>query len=119
MSVPRFFADHHIDMALVEQARLNGINFETARDAGLEEADDMLEIVPHLLDTRRVLITQDHRFRANLEDLTRSGHSHPGVLFIRREHENDIGGCLDTLLLIAGASEAEEWRDQVMFIPLD
>jgi len=119
VSVPRFFADHHVDMALVEQARLSGIDIETARDAGLEDDDDMLDILPHLLGTERLLITQDQRFRANLEDLTRRGHSHPGVLFVRRQHENDIGGCLATLLLIAGASEAEEWRDQVMFIPLD
>lgn len=64
----------------------------------------------------RIVVSEDRstlpRFLA--EHLT-AGHSSPGVFLVRRE--TSIPELIEFLVLAAYASEAEEWKDQVSFIP--
>ena len=44
------------------------------------------------------------------------GRSSPGVIIVPQDL--DIGLAIEDLLIIWAASEAEEWRDKVGFLPL-
>ena len=45
-----------------------------------------------------------------------AGQSMPGLLMVAQSEP--IGPVIDSLVLIWSASEAEEWADQVRFLPL-
>lgn len=43
-------------------------------------------------------------------------HSSPGLIVIA--HDADIGGIIEDLLIVWAASEADEWKDAVAYLPL-
>ena len=86
------------------------------KTAGLRGVADpaLLELAA---EQDRALITYDRNtmtrhFRERLE----SGKPAPGV-FILAQRESAIGEVIDSLLLIWAASEAEEWRNRIVFLP--
>ncbi len=88
-----------------------------AQDAGLRTAED-----PEVLDWAsregRILITHDRETMAShAYDRVRAGLPMPGV-FIIRNRPNQIGLMMDEILLVAQCSTQEEWKDQVVFLPL-
>jgi hypothetical protein len=50
-------------------------------------------------------------------DRLRSGHKMFGLLMVKQR--DPIGPVIASILLIWSASEAEEWENQVGFLPLD
>lgn len=64
----------------------------------------------------RILVTEDKQTLAgHLERHLQSGRHSPGVFMIRPGTR--VGELLDFLVLAAYASQSEEWRDRVVFIP--
>ena len=52
----------------------------------------------------------------HLSDHLAAGHHVPGIFTINLEES--MGEIIDQLLLIAGASEEDEYMDQITYIPL-
>jgi hypothetical protein len=102
---------------LVRALRATQMDVETAADAGLRTAPDESQIA-HVLAYQRVLVTGDHYLRKSMENLTRMGGRHAGVLFLPTVHRANIGRVVESLRLIRAVCTAEEMHDQVWFIPL-
>jgi hypothetical protein len=52
----------------------------------------------------------------HLQDHLATGHHVPGILTLNPDMT--LGATIDELLLIWGASEAEEYRDLLLYLPL-
>ena len=64
----------------------------------------------------RILISHDHKtMPAHFARFLQS-HSSPGLLIVPQNL--DIGAVIEDLLIIWAASEADEWRDKVGYLPL-
>ena len=114
---PRFQADadfnHKILLAL--RRREPAIDFMDAHRGGVIGAPDS-EVLRISADSGRILVSHDRRtmpahFVRFVQD-----RSSPGLIIV--EQGLDIGAIVEDLLLIWAATDAEEWRDQIGFVPL-
>ena len=113
----RFQADADLDGRILRGLRRVSpeIDIRSAADAGLVGVDDpaVLEIAR---DSGRILVSQDRR--------TMPGHfaryvertSSPGVILLREAIP--ISAAIEELVLIWNASEADEWVNRLVWIPL-
>ena len=113
----RFLADADLNRAIVSgvKRRAPGIDFWTAQDALIDAmADsDVLAMAAH---GGRILVSHDfgtmpHHFR----DFVARQQS-PGVFLISQAVP--IMVAVEALLMILEASEAEEWENQLTYLPL-
>jgi hypothetical protein len=117
LSAPRYYLDNDSSIsAVVAALRADQIDVETAADAGLSLAHDDFQIA-HVLATGRVLVTGDNQLRGRMEDITRRGGHHPGVLLLPAEKRTLIGPILLSLKLIHDVYSDEEMIDYIEFIP--
>jgi len=114
----RFLADENLDTGIIMglRAREPAIDILDVKTAGLRGTADptLLEIAAQ---QDRVLITYDRNtmprhFRGRLD----LGKPTPGV-FILPQQESAIGEIIESLLLVWAASQAEEWRNQIAYLP--
>jgi hypothetical protein len=106
--------DHRIIRGLV--TRTPTLDLLTVQDAGLRGHDDR-DVLAWAADHGRILLTHDRKtIRDPAYDRVARGLPMPGVLVIPMRH--DIGAIINELLMIAECSDAMEWKDQVVFIPL-
>ena len=66
----------------------------------------------------RIIISHDretmtHHFCERLD----AGKSAPGLLIVPQQ-PSAIGGIIESLLLVWSASQAEEWRGRIAYLPL-
>ncbi|HSR07213.1 MAG TPA: DUF5615 family PIN-like protein [Bryobacteraceae bacterium] len=113
----RFLADADLNRAIVSGVKRREplIDFLTAQAASLDGMpdSDVLAVAAH---DGRILVSHDfgtmpHHFR----DFVARQHS-PGVFLISQGLP--VVAAVEALLLIADASEAEEWENQVTYLPL-
>ena len=118
MSTPRFLADQNLRHAIV-RATLRAeptIEFATALELGLAAAPDP-EILEFAHVNHWIVVTHDvNTMRAFAEERLRNGQG-IGGLFLAPDH-HPAGHIADSLLVVWGASQAEEWQDQIQFLPL-
>ena len=108
--------DVHVPHAITEQLRLRGVDVLAATEEGTQRlSDDQLLEAASVL--RRVVFTHDHRFRAMAQQWQREGRFFAGLAFGPAEGAS-IGRYVRDLQIIAKASEPEEWRNRIMFLPL-
>jgi hypothetical protein len=115
----RFLADEDIDFDIVEglRSRDPSIDILDVKTAGLRGSDD-----PALLalaaQQNRILISHDRNtMTRHFCERLASGESSPG-LFIVPKRPSAIGETIEWLLLVWAASQSEEWRDQIVYLPL-
>lgn len=115
---PRFLADENIDPDLVLglRRRVDDIDIVRVQDVGLRTLDDP-EILQWAAHDGRILISHDLKTMPGFvgERLT-AGLSMPGVILLRSTFS--IAQAIDQLAAIAGASDAEEWNNQIAYLPL-
>jgi len=115
---PRFLADENIDPDLVVglRRRVEGIDILRVQDVGLRTVDDA-EILQWAADEGRILISHDLKTIPGfaVERLV-AGMRMPGVILLRATLS--IAQAIDELAAIAGASDAEEWNNQIAYLPL-
>lgn len=114
----RFLADEDLKAAIVQglRSREPAIDILDVKTAGLRGTKD-----PALLELAdrqgRILITYDrHTMTRHLRDRLHAGKSSPGV-FVVPHRRSAIGEIIEWLLLIWAASQAEEWRDRIVYLP--
>lgn len=118
MSRPRFLADHdlneHVVAGVLRQEPL--IECSRVRDLGMSARsdDEILEYAEHnaLLVVSHDVNTMPAAAYARLL----RGESFPGLFMVPQA--SPVRPIIDSLVLIWAASDLEEWRDQVVFLPL-
>lgn len=110
-----FYMDVHVPQAITEQLRRRGIDVLTAFEDGTREMPDD-QLLVRVTELKRVLFTQDIRFRVLAETWQTKGKQFSGLVF-GHQLGGTIGQFVKDLELIAIASEPDEWINAVEYIP--
>src|SRR5258706_13169544 len=113
----RFQADADLDARIIRglKRRQPEIDFQTAEEAGLRGLSDP-DVLRVAAESKRILVTHDRRtMPGHFEQFTAS-RSSPGVILISKEVS--IGIAVEELSLIWAASQAEEWHNRLIWVPL-
>jgi hypothetical protein len=118
MSRPRFLADHDLNEHIIDGVgrREPALEFIRARDVGLSDKPDS-EVLAFAASNGLLVISHDVNTMP-AQAYARIAASEPmrGLFMVRQTQP--IAAVIDSLVLIWSASEAEEWRNQVRFLPL-
>ncbi len=113
----KFQADANLDERIVQglRRRESAIDFRTAHAALLSGLPDP-KVLAIAADSGRILVTQDRRtmmahFRRFIQAQTSSG-----VVLVRRGAS--LAAVIGDLHLIWDASDADEWSNQIAWIPM-
>lgn len=110
------YLDHHVSRAIAAGLRLRGVDVFTAYEDGTHEFSD-----PALLDRAtslaRVLFSQDDDLLSEAKRRQDEGIAFAGVVYAHQLRVS-IGQVIRDLELIAQASEPNELRNQVLYLPL-
>jgi predicted nuclease of predicted toxin-antitoxin system len=113
----RFQADADLTQAIVAAVvrRLPEADFRTATDAGLAGLHD-LDVLAFAAREGRLLVTSDRQTMPTFfgEFITKT--ESPGVIVARQRLA--VGEVLEDLTLIWTASQAEEWTNRIVYLPL-
>jgi len=114
---PRFQADADFNQKIVRGLRRRepAVDFRDAREGGVIGARD-LEVLRIAAESGRVLVSHDRKTMPAHFARFLEGRSSPSVIIVAQDL--DVGAAVEDLLLIWAASEAEEWRDQLGFVPV-
>jgi hypothetical protein len=114
----RFLADADLNRAIVSGVlrREPSLDFLSAQAAGLRGMDD-LAVLALAAERQRVLVSHDvGTMPAHFGIFGKTGNHSSGVFMIPQSL--DVGMAIDELLLIWLASEASEWVDRLVWLPL-
>lgn len=113
----RFQADADLDGRVLRGLRRTepGADIRTAADAGLAGLEDS-EVLKIAADSGRILVSQDRRTMPSHFDLYVAGAQSPGVILLREAIP--ISTAVEELALIWNVSEAAEWINRLVWIPL-
>ena len=114
----RFLADADLNRAIVSGLlrREPSVDFQGAQAAGLAGRKDT-EVLALAANARRVLVSHDvGTMPAHFRRFRDSGNRSPGVFLIPQNLE--VGKAINELLLIWLASEASDWEDRLVWLPL-
>ncbi|MDP9824068.1 DUF5615 family PIN-like protein [Nocardioides massiliensis] len=115
---PRLLADEHIDPVLVLglQRRVPGLDIVRVQDVGLRTADDPA-ILEWAAAEDRILVTRDIKTVPTYAfNRVSAKQPMPGVFVLRSTVS--MATAIDELSFIVGASDANEWVDRVVYLPL-
>lgn len=119
MSRPRFLADHDLNEIIVAGVlrREPAVEFLRVRDLGMEKARDH-QILEYAQRELLLVVSHDvNTMPAAAYLRSAKGESFPGLLMVRQSLA--VGKVIDDLLLIWSATELEEWKGQVVFLPIE
>jgi hypothetical protein len=118
MSRPRFLADQDFNDHIIRGVlrREPAIDFVRLRDVGLEMRSDA-EILAYAAAENRIIVSHDvHTMSAAAQVRLAAAQPISGLLLIHQL--TALAPVIDNLILIWAASDAEEWLNQVWFLPL-
>src|SRR5438552_2803072 len=98
-----FYLDVHVPQSITDQLRSRSVDVLTAVEDGWADKADH-ELLQHAADLRRLLFTQDIRFKALAENWQRQGRPFAGLIF-GHQLGGTIGQYVKDLELIAKAPE--------------
>ena len=113
----RFLADVNLSAAIVEGVlRLEAsIDFQTHKSAGLDRRSDP-DVLRIAAESNRLLVTHDRNtMPAHFRRFIRQNNS-PGIVVIPQRMR--VKFVAEDLLLMWAASDAEEWQNTVVYLPL-
>jgi hypothetical protein len=114
----RFLADADLNKAIVSGVlrREPSLDFLTAQAAGLRRMTDP-EVLALAAEQHRVLVSHDAgTMPAHFRAFRNAGRQSPGVFLISQRL--DVGNAIDELLLAWVASDASEWENRLVWLPL-
>ncbi len=119
MSRPKFLTDHdlneHIIIGVIRRAPR--IELSRVRDIGFTDRFDA-EILEYAAAHGFIVVSHDvNTMPAAAYERLAAGKTIAGLLMVQQT--SPIGPIIDNLILIWSASEAEEWENQVCFLPFD
>jgi predicted nuclease of predicted toxin-antitoxin system len=113
----RFQADADLDGRVLRGLRRAApeVDIRTANDAGLAGLKDP-QVLQIAADSGRILVSQDRRTMPLHFTRYVAGAQSPGVILLREAIPISI--AIEELALIWNASEATEWINRLVWIPL-
>jgi hypothetical protein len=114
----RFLTDEDFDGRLTRAllARLPALDLVRAEDVALMHTPDP-EILAWAADQGRIILTRDRNtMTACARARVDADQSMPGIFAV--DQRTPLGRLLNDLEALAAASDTDEWRDQVIFVPL-
>jgi Domain of unknown function (DUF5615) len=118
MTRPRFLADHNLNAHIVEGVRRREpmAEFIYCHDVGMQERPDG-EVLAYAADSGLIVVSHDMgTMKAAAYARIASSQPMPGLFLVKQR--DPIGPIIDYFVAVWFASEAEEWRDQVRYLPL-
>jgi hypothetical protein len=118
MTRPKFLADHDLNEHIIigVRRRESLIEFSRVRDIGLSDQPDA-EILAYAEHHSFIVVSHDvNTMPAEAYARMAAGSTIAGLLMVQQGHP--VGAIIESLILIWSASEAEEWQNQVCFLPL-
>jgi Domain of unknown function (DUF5615) len=118
MSQPQFLADHDLNEHIVAGIlrREPALILIRARDIGMHERSDA-EVLEYAAEQQLIVVSHDvNTMPAAAFTRIRTGLPVADLLMVKQS--DPVGIIIDDLILIWSASEAEEWQNQVCFLPL-
>ena len=112
-----FQADADLNHAIVRAIRRRepATSFTSAADANLEGIPDS-EVLEMAAAQERILITHDRQtMPEHFRERLAQGKSSPGVLIVSQFEP--LGPVVETIVLIWAASNSEESRNQIRYLP--
>jgi hypothetical protein len=114
---PQFLADadfnHKIAVGLRRRER--SVDFLSAHDGGVVGLPDP-DVISIAAESGRILVSHDRRTMPGHFARFRETRSSPGIIIVSQDL--DIGAAIEDLLLIRAATDLEEWRDLISFVPV-
>ncbi len=113
----RFQADADLDARIIRGLKRKHpeIDFQTAEEAGLRGLADP-DVLRMAADSGRILVTHDRRTMPSHFAQFIAGRTSTGVIVVPKDIL--VGAAVEELLLIWAASQAEEWHNRLVWIPL-
>lgn len=118
MSRPRFLADNDFKEPIRKGVRRRepAVEFFRVRDFGLERLPDS-DVLTYAAQHQFIVVSHDvGTMPAAALSLLSTGQPMNGLLLIHQRAA--LAPAIENLLIIWGASEAEEWVSQIRFLPL-
>jgi predicted nuclease of predicted toxin-antitoxin system len=112
----KLYADVHVRRAVVDGLRLRGVDILTAQEDETAALADPL-LLDRALALGRIIFTQDDDFLREANRRQKTGEMFGGVAYAHQLNVT-VSECIENLLLIAEASEWDEWLNRVAYIPL-
>ncbi|ABA21348.1 conserved hypothetical protein [Trichormus variabilis ATCC 29413] len=109
------YMDVHVPQAITSQLRRRGVDVLTAVDDETQEFPDD-KLLQRAAEIKRVLFTQDIRFRVLAETWQIEGKNFSGLIF-GHQLGGTIGQFVKDLEFIAKVSEIDEWINVIEYIP--
>lgn len=118
MSRPRFLTDQDFNEHIIRGAsRIESLmEFMKVRELGMDRSTDA-EILEYAAAHQLIVVSHDvNTMSAAASARVGAGKPFAGLLLVHQD--SPIADALSDLVLIWAASEAEEWVDQVRYLPL-
>jgi hypothetical protein len=119
MSRPQFLADHDLNEHIISGVHRQepAMMFLRVRELGMSKSSDG-DVLERAERERLLVVSHDvNTMPAAAYARLFSGHSFPSLFMVQQT--SPIGPAIESLVLIWAASDLEEWKDQVVFLPLD
>lgn len=110
------YADVHVPGPVILQLRLRGVDILAATEEGTNRLLDH-ELLELAKPSRRVMVTQDIRFRVLAESWQREERPFAGLVFAHQRYVS-YGEMIFDLELIAKATDADSWQNHIEQLPL-
>lgn len=114
----RFLADENFNNDILRGILNESPDFDVirAQDTEIYEADDAA-VLAWAADEGRMLLTHDVKtITPYVQERVKAGLPMPGVIIIRQQVP--LGEAIEALHIFIGASDPEEWENQVTYLPL-
>ena len=118
MSTVRFLADHDLNEHIIEGVRRRepAIEFLRVRDLGLQSRPDS-EILDYANREQLVVVSHDvNTMTAAAAQRLSESLGIAGLLMIPQSRS--VSAVIESLEMIWSTTETNDWRDQVVFLPL-
>jgi hypothetical protein len=110
------YTDVQVPFAVTLQSRRRGVDVRTAQEDGKREFADS-DLLDRASELGRVFVTQDSDFLVEGSLRQRIGGSFVGIIFAPQTGVT-IGQFVESLELLAKASDPSEWVNRVEYLPL-
>ena len=118
MSRPQFLTDEDFKHEIVRGVRRRdpSVRFTSVREAGLGGRPDPA-VLEYAAVHRLIVVSHDtNTMTKHAYERLAAGHVMTGLLLVKQY--DPIGPAIESLLVVAGASDAEEWVGEVRFLPI-
>ncbi len=113
----KFQADADLDVRIIQglKRRIPEVDFRTSTEARLAGLPDP-EVLRIAAEANRILVSHDEGTMPGHFTVFVAKRASPGVIIVSQEAP--LAAAIEELLLIWTASQAEEWQNRLVWLPL-